>query len=140
MRLEGPLALLAALVLVRIAYGVQFQSVGAVGPAMVEDLRLSYTALGSLVGAYSLLGLLLSLPAGWIVTRYGERRVVLGSVALMAIGGAVIAAAGGHPMILAGRLVSGTGAILLIVTLTSIVAERFAGPTLPAAMGTMLVG
>ncbi len=60
MSLRSPLALLAALTFARIADGVQFQSVGAVGPAMVADLGLAYASLGTLVGAYSALGPLCS--------------------------------------------------------------------------------
>src|SRR3712207_8109116 len=46
------------------------------------------------------------------------------------------AAAPGFGAALAGRLVSGTGAMLLIVALPTIVAGRFTGAALPAAMGT----
>jgi MFS family permease len=63
---------------------VQFQSVGAVGPAIVAELDLAYASLGTLVGAYSALGLALSLPAGWLAARHGERRVVLAGLGLMA--------------------------------------------------------
>ena len=59
--------LLTVLTVARVAYGVQFQSVGAVGPAMVQDLSLAYASLGTLVGAYSMLGVVLALPAGWLI-------------------------------------------------------------------------
>ena len=137
---RGPWALLAVLTFARVAYGMQFQSVGAVGPAMVAELGLDYASLGTLVGAYSVLGLALSLPAGWLVARFGDRRVVLAGLGLMAAGGALLALAPGFGAALAGRLVSGAGAMLLIVALPAIVAGRFAGAALPAAMGTMLAG
>ena len=137
---RGPWALLAVLTFARVAYGMQFQSVGAVGPAMVAELGLAYASLGTLVGAYSVLGLALSLPAGWLMARFGDRRVVLAGLGLMAAGGALLAAAAGFGAALAGRLVSGAGAMLLIVALPAIVAGRFAGAALPAAMGTMLAG
>ena len=137
---RGPLAPLAALTFARVAYGVQFQSVGAVGPAMVADLGLAYASLGTLVGAYSALGLALSLPAGWMIARLGDRRVVLAGLGLMALGGLLLAVAPGFGAALAGRLVSGAGAMLLIVALPTIVAGRFAGAALPAAMGTLLAG
>jgi predicted MFS family arabinose efflux permease len=132
--------LLAALTIARIAFGVQFQSVGAVGPAMVEDLGLAYASLGTLVGAYSILGLALALPGGWLILRLGDRRIVLTALALMIAGGLVLAAAPGFAVALAGRLISGTGAVLLMVSLPTIIMARFAGPALPAAMGTLLAG
>ena len=137
---RGPWALRAVLTFARVAYGTQFQSVGAVGPAMIADLGLDYASLGTLVGAYSVLGLALSLPAGWLMARFGDRRVVLAGLGLMAAGGALLALAPGFGAALAGRLVSGAGAMLLIVALPAIVAGRFAGAALPAAMGTMLAG
>ncbi len=137
---RGPLALLAALTFARIAYGVQFQSVGALGPAIVAELDLAYASLGTLVGAYSALGLALSLPAGWLAARHGERQVVLAGLGLMAVGGALLAGAPGLGAAFAGRLVSGAGAMLLMVALPTIVAGRFAVPALPAAMGTLLAG
>ncbi len=137
---RGPLALLAVLAFARIAYGVQFQSVGAVGPAMVAELGLDFASLGTLVGAYSTLGLALSLPAGWLIARLGDRGAVLAGLGLMIAGGSLLAAAPGFAAALAGRLVSGAGSMLLIVALPTIVAGRFTGAALPAAMGTMLAG
>ena len=134
------MTLLAVLTMARVAYGVQFQSVGAVGPAMVADIGLAYASLGTLVGAYSTLGLVLSLPAGWLLARLGDRRVVLAGLSLMVAGGLLLAAAPNFGAALAGRLVSGTGAMLLIVALPTMVAGRFTGTALPVAMGTLLAG
>ena len=58
--------LLIALTVARIAYGVQFQAVGAVGPLMVTDLGLAYTTLGTLVGAYSMLEDSSGTPSGLV--------------------------------------------------------------------------
>jgi predicted MFS family arabinose efflux permease len=137
---RGPLALLAALTFARIAYGVQFQSVGAVGPAMIAELDLDYASLGTLVGAYSVLGLVLSLPAGWFMARLGDRPTVLAGLGLLVLGGALLAAVPSFGVALAGRLVSGAGAVLLLVALPTIVAGRFSSATLSAAMGTLLAG
>ena len=137
---HGPLTLLAVLTFARIAYGVQFQSVGAVGPAMIEELGLNYASLGTLVGAYSTLGLMLSLPAGWLMVRLGDRRIVLASLGLIILGGALLAVTPGFGLALAGRLISGAGAVLLLVALPTIVAGRFPGTALSAAMGTLLAG
>lgn len=137
---QGLLGLLTVLVIARIAYGVQIQSVGAVGPRMIADLGLDYAALGSLVGAYSMLGLVLALPAGWLMARFGDRRIVLAGLGLMVTGGLLLAVTPGFGIALAGRLISGAGAVLLMVALPAIVADRFVGRALPAAMGTLLSG
>jgi predicted MFS family arabinose efflux permease len=133
-------AVLIALTIARIAAGMQFQSVGAVGPAMVKDLSLTYVSLGTLVGAYSLLGLVLSLPAGWLIARLGDRRVVLCGLSLMIMGALLLAAANGLGVALCGRLISGAGGVLLMVALPTIVIGLFDGVALSTAMGTMLSG
>jgi predicted MFS family arabinose efflux permease len=140
LRWNGPWTLLAVLTVARIAYGVQFQAVGAVGPAILQDLGLAYALLGTLVGAYSLLGLVLALPAGWLTARLGDRRTVLAALGLMIAGGLVLAVAPGFDVALGGRIVSGAGAVLLMVSLPAIVMQHFTGAALPAAMGTLLAG
>jgi predicted MFS family arabinose efflux permease len=136
----APWAVLGALTIARIAAGVQFQSVGAVGPAMMKDLGLAYTSLGTLVGAYSLLGLVLSLPAGWLIARFGARRIVLCGLSLMTSGALLLAVAPGLGVALGGRLISGAGGVLLMVALPTIILSRFDGARLSAAMGTLLAG
>src|SRR5260221_1743661 len=109
---RGPWTLLAVLGIARIAFGVQFQSVGAVGPAMVKDLGLAYASLGTLVGAYSMLGLVLSLPAGWLIAQFGDRRITLARLGLMIPGGLLLAAAAVFRVALVGRPVFAAGALL----------------------------
>ena len=128
------------LTIARAAYGLQFQSVGAVGPAIVAGLGLAYTSLGTLVGAYTSLGIVLALPVGWLTERLGDRRIVLGGFAFMIAGSLIMAAAPGFGVALAGRVMSGAGGVLLVVALPTIIMNRFAGAALSMAMGTLLSG
>ena len=48
--------ILVTVTIARIGSGMQTQSVGAVGPSLVEAMGLAYVALGTLIGAYSLPG------------------------------------------------------------------------------------
>jgi predicted MFS family arabinose efflux permease len=122
----------------RIAMGVQFQAVGALGPLLVGRLVPDWTALGTLIGAYSLAGVAVALPAGWMLARFGDRRILLAGVGLMTLGGAVMALAPGFGIALLGRLVTGGGSALLTIACTKRVLDRFAGPALAPAMGVML--
>ena len=45
--------ILATVSIARIGAGMQTQSVGAVGPSLVEAMGLAYVALGTLIGACS---------------------------------------------------------------------------------------
>jgi predicted MFS family arabinose efflux permease len=123
----------------RAAMGAQFQVVGALGPLLIGTLAADWTQLGTLIGAYSLAGILVALPAGWVMARLGDRAVLLTGVGLMALGGAVLALAGGFGTAMAGRLVSGTGAALLAIACAKMVLDRFSGATLAPALGLMLM-
>jgi MFS family permease len=122
----------------RTSMGFQFQAVAAVAPLMVEELHLTWVQLGSLIGLYMLPGAVFALPGGVLGQRFGDRRMVVGSLALMVAGGLVTAAAHGFVVAAAGRLVSGAGAVLMNILLAKMVADWFVGRELSTAMGIML--
>ena len=122
----------------RLSMGYQFQSVASVGPLLVPELGLTWTQLGSLIGLYMLPGAFFALPGGMLGQRVGERRTVVGSLALMVVGGLVTAASHGFAVAAAGRLVSGVGAVLMNILLAKMVADWFAGREMSTAMAVML--
>ena len=122
----------------RTSMGFQFQAAAAVAPLMVAELQLTWVQLGSLIGLYMLPGAVFALPGGVLGQRYGDRRIVVASLALMVAGGFVTAAAHGFVVAAAGRLVSGAGAVLMNILLAKMVADGFTGRELSTAMGIML--
>lgn len=130
-------AILAVLAVARTTMGLQFQSVAALGPQIIAATGMSYGAFGLLVGLYLLPGVALAIPGGWLGARFGEKRLVLVGLALMAAGGAGLLAGGLGPM-LAARAVSGAGAVLLNVLVTKMVADWFQPPRTVAAMGVLV--
>lgn len=136
--MKNPWLVLAVLVLGRTSFGMQYQSVGAVGPALMAGLGLNYTDLGTLIGAYSALGLLVALLAGWLILRFGDRAILLSGLGLMSAGGALLAVAPDFHVALLGRVLSGTGSVLVVVVAPKMTMDLFAGPRLSAAMGTLM--
>jgi predicted MFS family arabinose efflux permease len=129
---------LALIFCTRISMGVQFQSIASVAPLLVDDLHVSYVEAGTLVGLYLAPGVVLSVPGGWLGRRLGERRAVVGSLALMVVGGAITAWSGGFATAAAGRLVSGAGAVLMNLLLIKLTADWFATREMATAMGVVL--
>ena len=129
---------LAIVFVTRTSMGFQFQSVAAVAPLMVAELQLTWVQLGSLIGLYLLPGAVFALPGGVLGQRFGDRRMVVVSLALMVAGGLVTAAAHGFIVAAAGRLLSGVGAVLMNILLAKMVADWFAERELSTAMGIML--
>src|SRR5262245_43484980 len=129
---------LAIVFVTRTSMGFQFQAVAAVAPLMVADLELTWVQLGSLIGLYMLPGAIFALPGGVLGQRFGERRTVVASLALMVAGGLVTAGAHGFTAAVSGRLLAGVGAVLMNILLAKMVADWFAGRELSTAMGIML--
>ena len=130
--------ILATLTLARTTMGFQFQSVAAVGPLLTSNSTITHTELGVLIGIYLLPGALFAIPGGWLGKRFGDKRVVLTGLAMMTLGGALLALSDSYEVMLAGRLISGLGAVLLNVLVTKMVTDWFAEHRIATAMGILI--
>jgi MFS family permease len=81
-----------------------------------------------------------AIPGGLLGERFGDKRVVMLSMALMACGGALAGVAQSYPFVLAGRLVSGIGAAFVFVLMTKMLADWFAGKELFLGMSIFIIG
>jgi predicted MFS family arabinose efflux permease len=129
---------LAALTLARAAMGFQFQSIAAVAPLIGAGLGLDKTQLGWLIGLYLLPGVAFALPGGLLGRRFGDKRLVLLGLALMAVGGAWLALAESFVAANAARFASGIGAVILNVLMTKMVTDLFAGRERLLAMSVLI--
>jgi cyanate permease len=127
--------MLAVLFLARTAMALQFQTVASTGPFLIEALAIDFASIGILIGLYMLPGVVIALPGGVLGQRFGAKRVVLIGLVLMAIGGAVMGLSHAYWPMAAGRLISGTGAVLFNVMITKMIADWFAGREIVTAMG-----
>jgi predicted MFS family arabinose efflux permease len=129
--------ILAVLFTARMAMALQFQTIGSSGPLLVDGLSFTYSDIGTLIGLYLLPGVVIAFPGGMLGQRFGAT-VVLGGLLLMAIGGGVTGAGATVGVISLGRLISGTGAVLLNVLLAKMVADWFTDRSLTTAMGILV--
>jgi MFS family permease len=129
---------LATLTLARTAMGFQFQSVAAIGPLLTSDSTITHTELGVLIGIYLLPGALFAIPGGWLGKQFGDKRVVLTGLAMMILGGALLALSDTYEIMFAGRLISGLGAVLLNVLVTKMVTDWFTENRITTAMGILI--
>jgi len=118
---------LLALTLARAAMGFQYQSVAAVAPLMAEGLGLDKARLGWLIGLYLLPGVAFALPGGLLGRRFGDKRLVLVALVLMAAGGLWLARAGSYAEANLARFTAGIGAVMLNVLMTKMVTDLFEG-------------
>ncbi|TGS56677.1 MFS transporter, partial [Mesorhizobium sp. M1D.F.Ca.ET.183.01.1.1] len=90
--------------------------------------------IGILIGLYFAPGVLLALPGGTIGRRYGDKATVLAGLLAMLAGELLMASSTSWGLQIAGRLIAGTGGILLSVLMTKMVADWFAGREIATAM------
>jgi MFS family permease len=130
--------ILTVLTFARTAMGFQFQSVAAVSPLLAEQFHIGYAALGTLIGLYLIPGVAVALPGGVLAQRYGDKRVVCLGLAGMIFGGSLMAAADSFALLIAGRVLSGAGAVLLNVLVTKMVTDWFQGREIAFALGILI--
>ena len=118
--------------------GFQFQTVPATAPLLAGSLGIDQAQIGWLVGLYLLPGIVFALPGGMLGARFGDKRMVLLGLALMALGGAGFALAGNMQQAVIARSVMGVGAVVLNVLLVKMVTDWFDGKEMVLAMSILM--
>ena len=126
--------ILAVLFTVRLAMAFQFQSVPTVAPLLQTQFNVSLAEIGFLIGLFFTPGVALSLPGGAIGKWLGDRRTVLAALLMMLAGSCAMAFGGSWSWQIVGRLLAGTGGVLLNVQMTKLVADWFTGKEIATAM------
>ena len=122
----------------RTAMGLQFQTVASVRPFLMDTLAIDFTAIGVLIGLYMLPGVVIAFPGGMLGQRFGAKSVVVVGLVLMVLGSVVMGMGSAFVGVAAGRLIAGTGAVLLNVMFTKMVADWFAGREIVTAMAVLV--
>ena len=133
-------AILAVLVVVRIAMGFQFQSVASVGALLVSELGLSNAEVGTLAGLYLLPGAVLAIPLGLLGSRFQDKAMIGLGVLLMAVGGLLSSLTEDFAGIATGRILAGLGGVLQGIFVVKTISDWFEGREVATAMGIMLSG
>jgi MFS family permease len=136
--ISGRWRVLALLFAVRATMGFQYQSVAAVAPLIARDMGLTLADIGLLFGLYLAPGMALAYPGGSVGRRFGDRPVVLAGLALMVLGGAIMAFVPSWTGQIVGRLVAGVGGVLINVLMSKMVTDWFAGRDIATAMAVFV--
>jgi MFS family permease len=136
--LAGRWSVLALLFAVRATMGFQYQSVASVAPLIARDMGVTLADIGLLFGLYLAPGMALAYPGGSIGRRFGDRPIVLVGLALMVVGGAIMAFVPTWPGQIVGRLVAGVGGVLINVLMAKMVTDWFAGREIATAMAVFV--
>jgi MFS family permease len=104
-------------------------------PVLMEQFRLDLSSAGMLMSIFAITGLIMALPAGIIVQRYGLKVSGLLAVGCLLAGSLLGAAASGTPLLFFSRLVEGIGMGLVAVVGPAAIAAWFPGERRGLPMG-----
>ncbi len=124
---RGHLGTLLAIVLARMTFGMQVQTVATLGPALRQAFALDFAGFGALVGLYMLPGVALAIPVAFAGRRFGDRNALAAGMTLMTLGSALSAVAPGVVLFGAGRLLCGSGVVAILVFQGKVLSERYSG-------------
>ncbi len=124
---------LIALFLIRLTPGFAFQAAAVATPGLIADLGLDHAQAGLVLGAFTLPGIVVTVPAGLLARRIGDRAVLCGGLALVALGAVLASRANSFATLLLARVVAGTGGVSILMLIIKMTADRYAGPWLSTA-------
>ncbi len=118
-----------------VAYAFVFQSMPPLLSSAAVEFNVSEAQVGLLMSLAVVPGIILALPAGLVVNRYGFRLLGFVSTLLVAAGSLTTAVAGSFSQALLGRFVLGIGGAFIVVGTPAMISQWFDRKDLGKAMG-----
>ncbi|MFV1957627.1 MAG: CynX/NimT family MFS transporter [bacterium] len=116
------------------SFAVTLQMIPPILGMLVDELSMSYTQAGVLMGLFTLPGIFLALPGGYFADRLGPRIVGICSLILL-FGGTLVMMPLKPLYLFLGRFLAGVGGSIIVVVAPQIITRRFLGKELGLAMG-----
>ncbi len=115
-----------------------YDSIGALGPTLIQALNLDRSTIGFLYTAYSVAAVVVVFFGGMLYDKLGPRRASLLFCTLVFVGAVIVAMAHSGWQLVVGRLVFGAGSETLIAVQSAIISRWFKGKEMALAFGIAL--
>lgn len=113
---QNYLAVSIILTLVGIAIALGQFKVPSIMPAIMERFSMDLSAASMLMSVFTLAGIFLSLPTGFLARRFGSKNMVMAAVLIMAVGTIVGMFATSGNLLIASRAVEGVALVFCSVS------------------------
>ena len=123
-----------------LAFAITMQSIPPILSLLMAEFQLSHAQGGLLMSFFALPGIIISIPVGMLADRYNQKVIGLVSLILMIIGSALFASSNSLFMLGLGRVISGVGAITLLIVAPQMLTHWFANHKIGIAMGVFNTG
>ncbi|NOY86557.1 MAG: MFS transporter [Deltaproteobacteria bacterium] len=117
-----------------LAFAMTLQLIPPLLPSFVAQFGMTHGQAGLLMALFTLPGIFLALPGGYLADIFGARKIGMISLLLLAAG-TLSMALGNTVFLFLGRFISGIGAGSLIVVAPQVISQRFVGREIGLAMG-----
>jgi len=121
-------------------FGVIMAAMAPLVQPITEDLGLSHSAMGGVLGAWPLVYIASAIPCGAFLDRVGSRRALFLAVLVIALSGALRGLAPGHLSLFLAVGVFGLGGPLISIGAPKLITLWFAGRERGLAMGIYITG
>ncbi len=121
--------------LASVAAAFNQQKVPPILPVLMEEFQMNLSLAGGLMSVFSLTGVILALPTGFILQRIGPKLTVLVAVGSLVVGSTLGAIATTAAFLLTSRVIEGIGLGLIAVAAPAIIAMWFPADRQGAPLG-----
>ncbi|PKM59987.1 MAG: MFS transporter [Firmicutes bacterium HGW-Firmicutes-4] len=136
---QSPGAILFIMLLSMTAGALCLNKVSPVVTQIIESLGLTGDAqAGMLISVFVFSGIILAIPVGMIITRYGMFKTGLVAIIAILIGSVIGALAVSYEVLLVSRIIEGIGLIFLATIGPAAVGESFSEKHRATAMGLLM--
>ena len=132
--------MLAGVWLVYYCFGLQTAAMAPLVKPVTDDLGLSYSAMGAVLGAWQLVYIATALPCGAFLDRVGLRRALFLSAVIMAASGMLRSLAVDHLTLFLAVALFGFGGPLISIGAPKLISQWFTGSERGLAMGLYITG
>ena len=133
-------SVLALAWLIYFAFGMVMASLVPIITLIRDDLGISYSEMGGILGAWQLVYIFAAAPAGVLIDRIGPKRALVVG-ALIITGSAFLRSfAGGFGGLFTAVALFGLGGPIVSVGLSKLIADWFTGPNRGLASGIYMTG
>jgi cyanate permease len=132
--------MLAAVCLLYYCFGLTMVSLAPLVGAITQELGLSHSAMGGVLGAWPLVYIATAIPCGMVMDRIGPRRALFAGALIVGISGVMRGLSDGYFSLFFAVALFGIGGPLVSVGSPKVIALWFEGKDRGFAMGCYFAG
>ena len=126
--------------LIYFSFGIVMSSLVPIVTLLRDDLGISYTEMGAILGAWQLVYIAAAAPSGVLIDRIGPKRALVVGALIIALSGFLRSYAEGFWTLFAAVALFGLGGPIVSIGLPKLVVDWFSGPSRGLASGVYITG